>query len=74
MKEDMCIQQPNFSLNNEASFIESHKVSFKKILIKIWPYGLSMFMVFFVSMAVYPAVTVLVESQDKGSHNPWNGM
>ncbi|XP_044001864.1 equilibrative nucleoside transporter 3-like [Aphidius gifuensis] len=72
MKEDMCIQQPNFSLNNEVSFVEGHRVSFKKILIKIWPYGFSMFMVFFVSMSVYPAVTVLVESQDKGKHNPWN--
>lgn len=73
MKEELAIQQPNFSLNAEVSFIEGQKISFKKILGRIWPYGLSMFLVFFISLSVYPAVTVLVESQDKGKNNPWNG-
>lgn len=65
-------QEPNFSVNAEVSFIEGHKVSYKRILKRIWPYGLSIFLVFVISMAVYPAVTVLVESQDKGRGYAWN--
>ncbi|XP_034934668.1 equilibrative nucleoside transporter 3 [Chelonus insularis] len=65
-------QEPNFSVNAEVSFVDRHRVSYTRILKRVWPYGLSMFLVFFVSIAVYPAITVLVESQDKGKGYAWN--
>ncbi|KAG8222814.1 hypothetical protein J437_LFUL005020, partial [Ladona fulva] len=51
----------------------SHRVvSFKVILSKIWVYSYSLWMVFFVSLAVYPAVTVLIVSTSKGNRSSWN--
>lgn len=42
------------------------------ILKKIWVYAFSIFAVFGISMAVYPAVTVLVESHPITSGTDWN--
>lgn len=43
------------------------------IMKKIRSYGISVFLVFFVSMCVFPGVTVLVESEYKGKGNAWGG-
>lgn len=40
---------------------------------QIWVHGLAVWMAFFVSLSFYPAVTVLVESENKGHRNAWNG-
>lgn len=72
MMRNLSEQQPNFSINTEANFTDGHRVSYKQILKRIWPYGLSIFLVFFISMAVYPAITVLIESQAKGKGYAWN--
>ncbi|KAF5287218.1 hypothetical protein FQA39_LY15995 [Lamprigera yunnana] len=47
-------------------------ISYKVIIKKIWPYGLSTFLCFFFTLSVFPGVTVLVESEGKGYGNRWN--
>lgn len=39
---------------------------------KIWVYAFSIFAVFAISMSVYPAVTVLVESHPSTTGTDWN--
>ncbi|KAK0178513.1 hypothetical protein PV327_007399 [Microctonus hyperodae] len=72
MMQNLREQQPNFSVNTEANFVDQKRVSYKQILKRIWPFGLSVFLVFSISMAVYPAITVLIESQDKGKGYAWS--
>lgn len=48
------------------------EVSILLILKRIWVYAFSIFAVFGISMAVYPAVTVLVESHPVTSGTDWN--
>lgn len=45
-----------------------------KICSKIWVHGFSAFLVFVTTLAVYPAITVLITSVDKGNHNKWNNV
>lgn len=46
--------------------------NFKNVLNKIWMYGFAEWMVFVVTLSVYPAITVLVNSEAHGSGHPWN--
>lgn len=46
---------------------------FSDVLRKIWLYGFAEWLVFAVTLSVYPAVTVLVRSQNNGNGHPWNG-
>lgn len=46
---------------------------FQVVLRKIWIYGFSEWMVFVVTLSIYPSVTVLVTSQNHGNGHPWNG-
>lgn len=46
---------------------------FQVVLRKIWVYGLAEWMVFVVTLCIYPSVTVLVTSQNHGNGHPWNG-
>lgn len=48
-------------------------VSYLRVFKRTWQYGLSMFFLFFITLTVYPSVTVLVESQGKGHGHAWNG-
>jgi len=41
--------------------------------LQIWVYGFAEWMTFVVTLAMYPAVTVLVNSTGRGNSNPWNG-
>lgn len=50
------------------------EVSMLAIMKKIWVYAFSIFAVFAVSMAVYPAVTVLVESHPVTKGTDWNNI
>ncbi|XP_055682994.1 equilibrative nucleoside transporter 2 [Lutzomyia longipalpis] len=45
---------------------------FRIILRKIWLYGFSEWFVFVVTLSVYPAVTVLVHSENHGNGHLWN--
>lgn len=46
--------------------------SFRHVLNRIWLYGFTEWMVFAVTISVYPAVTVLINSQSHGNGHPWN--
>ncbi|KAL6268741.1 hypothetical protein P5V15_001867 [Pogonomyrmex californicus] len=64
--------ESDYSINAEVSFAASPSVPYVRIVKRIWHYGVSIFLVFFISLTVYPAVTVLVESQYKGKGYAWN--
>lgn len=66
-----CLES-DYSINREVSFSTSSSVPYTRIIKRIWHYGVSIFLVFFISLAVYPAVTVLVESEYKGKGHAWN--
>ncbi|XP_077276238.1 equilibrative nucleoside transporter 1 isoform X2 [Temnothorax americanus] len=66
-----CLES-DYSLNGEVSFSTSSSVPYTQILKRTWHYGVSIFLVFFITLAVYPAITVLVESEHKGKGNAWN--
>lgn len=78
----------NFSINADTSPLSSHAVTattmasvnrhylqpeWGKIYSKIWLHGFSIWLVFVTTLSVYPAITVLITSTDKGNHNAWNG-
>ncbi|KAJ8673448.1 hypothetical protein QAD02_004710 [Eretmocerus hayati] len=63
--------EPQFSINDEINFSGEH-ISYSRIFKKIWKYGVSVMMIFVITMSVYPSVTVLVESQGKGHGHQWN--
>lgn len=67
-----CLES-DYSINTEVSFSTSSNVPYTRIIKRIWHYGVSIFLVFFISLAVYPAITVLVESEYKGKGHAWNG-
>lgn len=46
-------------------------ICYKSILKKIWTYGLTEFLVFGITLSVYPGVTVLIESETKAKGLPW---
>lgn len=52
---------------------EVREPDFKVVLRKMWIYGFSEWLVFVTTLAIYPAVTVLVVSENKGNGHLWNG-
>ncbi|KAK7792618.1 hypothetical protein R5R35_009151 [Gryllus longicercus] len=60
------------ALGEEACAVPPQSVSWLGVLGKIWMYGLSVWLTFFITLAMYPAVTVLVNSVGAGSRRPWN--
>nr|CAI5869693.1 unnamed protein product [Callosobruchus analis] len=52
--------------------MSSQEISYKVILRKIWCYGFVVFLTFLFTLAVYPGITVLVESEGKGRNSKWN--
>ncbi|XP_076672350.1 equilibrative nucleoside transporter 1 [Andrena cerasifolii] len=64
--------EANFSITGEVTFPQGTTVSYTRIVKRIWHYGVSVFLVFFISLSIYPAVTVLVESQYKGQGYAWS--
>ncbi|XP_049939857.1 equilibrative nucleoside transporter 3 [Schistocerca serialis cubense] len=48
------------------------EISYKTILSKMWVYGFSVWMTFFVTLSLYPSVTVLINSTKKGNGSAWN--
>lgn len=47
--------------------------SFRTVIDQIWVYGFSEWLVFVTTLAIYPSVTVLVNSENKGNGHMWNG-
>ncbi|XP_050299613.1 equilibrative nucleoside transporter 3-like [Anthonomus grandis grandis] len=66
--EDKFLSISDFGSSSSTTQLVCHSV----ILKKVWIYGVSMFLVFFFSLSVYPGVTVLIESEGRGSGNKWN--
>lgn len=69
MKAAKAVEQRG-STNSDAVCAEPR---FGDVLGKIWVYGLAEWLVFVVTLCVYPAVTVLVSSQNHGQGQKWNG-
>lgn len=55
-----------------SDVIAQMEPSFKTVMNKIWMYGFAEWLVFAVTLSVYPAVTVLVNSESHGNGHPWN--
>ncbi|KAE8750653.1 hypothetical protein FOCC_FOCC002632 [Frankliniella occidentalis] len=69
--------KPQLSVQYEPGCLPSEEInlnslSYKRVLSKVWIYGLAVWMAFLVSLSFYPAITVLVESKNKGHGNIWN--
>ncbi|ERL93828.1 hypothetical protein D910_11114 [Dendroctonus ponderosae] len=65
--EDKFLNISDFGTTSSAQLV-CHKVVFRKT----WIYGLSMFFVFAITLSIYPGVTVLIESEGRGSGSKWN--
>ncbi|XP_076252806.1 equilibrative nucleoside transporter 1 [Rhynchophorus ferrugineus] len=65
--EDKFLSISDFSSSSSVPLI-SHQIIVKKI----WVHGVSMFLVFAITLSVYPGVTVLIDSEGKGHGNKWN--
>lgn len=57
-----------------SSARDTRQPEFRVVLSKMWVYGFSEWLVFVITLAIYPAVTVLVVSENKGSGHLWNDM
>lgn len=67
-KSSSSVGSPSSSTSDQVN-----SPNFQAVLRKIWVYGLSEWMVFVVTLCIYPSVTVLVTSQNHGNGHPWNG-
>lgn len=45
---------------------------FRDVMNKMWLYGFTEWLVFVVTLSVYPSVTVLINSEGRGNGHPWN--
>ena len=71
---DTTLTSPAITATTMASINRNYlQPDYKKIISKIWIYGFAEWLVFVTTLAVYPAITVLIKSEGKGSHNAWNG-
>lgn len=82
------IKANNYSINADQSPLSSAAITattiasvnrhylqpeWTKIYSKIWVHGFSVWLVFVTTLSVYPAITVLITSVNKGQHHKWNG-
>lgn len=67
ISDRMGIAQNEFDIEIKPRIV-SHKIIIKKIM----SYGISVFLVFSISLSIYPGVTVLIESENKASGKSWN--
>lgn len=66
-------KQDGVSTSIQADPERTPDISYMAIFDKIWLYGVSEWLVFVITLSVYPGVTVLIESQNKGTANKWSG-
>lgn len=69
---EKCTMRPNRSERGASDAVAQVEPNFKNVLNKIWLYGFTEWLVFVVTLSVYPAVTVLVNSESHGNGHPWN--
>ncbi|KAF7994487.1 hypothetical protein HCN44_003959 [Aphidius gifuensis] len=63
IKNKPVIKKSVYSGDDTTSSAENNPVSYVKIFLKIWPYGLSMFITFSATYSVFPAINTLVKSE-----------
>ncbi|XP_066245365.1 equilibrative nucleoside transporter 3 [Euwallacea similis] len=68
--EDKLLTISEFGSSSSTAQLVSNRVVWKKT----WICGLSMFLVFAITLSVYPGVTVLIESEGRGNGNKWNDL
>lgn len=56
----------------QPELVRPRIINHKAIVKKILPYGMGVFLVFLITLSIYPGVSVLIESQGKGKGNTWN--
>ncbi|XP_044003977.1 equilibrative nucleoside transporter 1-like [Aphidius gifuensis] len=71
MKEEVTIKNSDKSIDDTPGSGDNNSVSYMKILFKIWPYGLSMFITISSTYGVFPAINTLVKSEAP-SNTEWN--
>ncbi|CAL7934532.1 unnamed protein product [Xylocopa violacea] len=65
-------EEADYSITGEVTFPQGTTISYTRIIKRIWYLGISIFLVFCITISVCPSVTVLVESQYKGNGHAWN--
>lgn len=60
---------PSSSAPVDRNYLEP---KFSAVFSKIWHFGISEWLVFVTTLSVYPAITILIESTEKGNKHPWN--
>lgn len=71
MKKGAKIKNSDKSADDTPSSSDNNSVSYMKILVEIWPYGLSTFVTFFITYLIHPGVDSLVKSQSVKSSDEW---
>lgn len=76
------VKANTYSINSDVSPVTTTTIAsvnrhylqpeWSKIYSKIWVHGFSVWLVFVTTLSVYPAITVLITSVDKGNHHKWN--
>ncbi|GLV40017.1 Equilibrative nucleoside transporter 1 [Carabus blaptoides fortunei] len=66
-------KQDGVSTSIQADPVRPPEISYMAIFDKIWLYGVSEWLVFVITLSIYPGVTVLIESQNKGTGDKWSG-
>ncbi|KAL1506038.1 hypothetical protein ABEB36_005473 [Hypothenemus hampei] len=66
--EDKFVSISDFGTSSSTAQLVCHK----EVARKTWVYGLSMFLVFGISLCIYPGVAALVQSENKGNGSKWN--
>lgn len=77
------VKANTYSINADSSPVTTTTIAsvnrhylqpeWSKIYSKIWVHGFSVWLVFVTTLSVYPAITVLITSVNKGNHHKWNG-
>lgn len=62
---------PSSSSSVDRNYLQPN---FRVVFSKVWFFGISEFFVFLVSLSVYPAITILVESTHKSDRSAWTNI
>lgn len=57
----------------QTQSVRTEVASYKIVFKKIWVYGFTILVCFLFTLAVFPGVAVLIESEGKGHGHKWNG-
>ena len=68
----MIEEEVNEDSFNSASSAAVSEVTTYQIICKIWPWIVTVFITFTVTLILFPSMAVLVESVDRGSGSAWS--